>query len=111
MPADDRFTLEVPPSSPRARVVAAIRAEHAERDRRARTDEAFETLRATAWIAVAGERLLTVEDEATDGVTLSDVIECLNRRWKGDYAVFRGGRAVALVRTAQGGRRVVEVYE
>jgi hypothetical protein len=67
-------------------------------------------LRATAWIAVAGERLLTVEDEATDGVSLSDVIERLNRRWKGDYAIFRGGRAVALVRTARGGRRVVEVY-
>jgi hypothetical protein len=110
MPADDRFTLEAPPASARARVAATIRAEHRERDTRAARDEACVEIRARAFIATAGEVLVGVFDPVEDGATLDGVLDQLKTRQRGDWVVTKGGRIVALCRTAKGGRRVVETY-
>ena len=51
----ERFKLAPPPASPRAALEQTIRARHAERDRVARRDPAYEALRARAFICMARE--------------------------------------------------------
>jgi hypothetical protein len=108
---DDRFTLEAPPASPKARAVARIRAEHAARDRAAGRDPACAALRARAFIAMAGETLVGVFDPVEDGATLGGVIDQLSRRCRADFVVTRRARIVAVVRRERDGRPVVTTFD
>jgi hypothetical protein len=109
--ADELFRLECPPDSAKARVISAIQAEHRERDTRAMRDGKYAEVRARSFIAMAGETLVGVFDPIEDGATMEGVLSQLASRQRGDWVVTRGGRIVALCRTAMGGRRVVETFE
>jgi hypothetical protein len=107
----DRFTLEAPPASAKARVVARIRAEHAARDRAAERDPACAALRARAFIAMAGEILIGVFDPVEDGASLGGVLDQLCRRCRADFVVSRQARIVAVVRRQRNGRPVVLTFD
>jgi hypothetical protein len=107
----DRFTLEAPHASPKARAVAAIRREHQDRDRVARSDPACAALRARAFIAMAGETLIGVFDPVEDGATLGGVLDQLCRRCRADFVVTRRARIVAVVRRERDGRPVVTTFD
>jgi hypothetical protein len=105
---DDRFTLTAEPPTACKRLERAVREEHADRDRRARTEPGFTDLRQRAFLVVSGADLVGVYD-SHEGDTLDGVIASISPRWPHDFTVWQGGRLIAAARLA-GRRHTVTLY-